>query len=155
MVKASGVFLQAWSDDVSVRNTVLRSTKGGNAHITAFYSGALVDWKGVSEAAKSSLNFMPRVLRLVDAHVNTFTLQDGTVRHDVLMTFDEEGKEWVEIVRANISAHLDQAALSMGPPHITHAIHYDLDAARLSCNAVKQNLGPDGVEVTIVGVTLD
>jgi len=160
----SGVFLIVAHDDQYENPTVLRSTKGGYPHITLFYSGKSLSQHFLSKLGYETLNsltLLPRgeprfTLTSENAKLNSFFHErQGKQRYDVLLHLSDEDKELIEELRVIVNPQIGATALrdiSMGPPHVTHSIHWIEAEAQAALEEVKKHLP---LEITITGYTID
>ena len=160
----SGVFLIVAHDDQYENPTVLRSTHGGYPHVTLFYSGKHYDmetlyfrgrrafWE-IMQGGEDNANLL---LTAENVKLNSFFHEGkGKQRYDVLLHLDKKGTEMIEKLRSSVlqeSKEIFESKLSMGPPHVTHSIHWNEAEARASLEEVKKHLP---LEVAITGYTID
>lgn len=156
----SGVFLVV-SDDEYDKSKVLRTTSGGYPHITLFYSGKYFTEDILSKLGQCAFD------DLLDADETSFSLTKDNAklnsffhekqqqqRYDVLLHLSEEGVQKIEEIRGKIKAlDVNNAdSLSMGPPHVTHSIHWSEAEAKAALEQVQEHLP---ITVKVVGYTID
>jgi len=157
----SGVFLIVtdWNYEHS---PVLRPTTGGYPHITLFYSGKFLNSSELAPLASDALEQVMEekinrcVLKAEDAKLNSFFHErSGKQRYDVLLHLSPADAANIDRLRNRVKQNLPVSLhekLSMGPPHVTHSIHWTEAEALTSLEEVKKHLPQ---EVHITGVTID
>jgi len=159
----SGVFLIVGHDDQYTDATVLRNTSGGYPHITFFYSGKEIDIMGLSDFANQVFTFIQFekktnfILAPENAQLNSFYHERaGKQRYDVLLHLDAASKSVIEQLRDTIIRHQIPeelvAKISMGPPHVTHSIHWSEADAQAALDEVRKHLP---LTVALTGYTID
>tara|TARA_Y100000296_G_C5128978_1_gene234443 strand:+ start:514 stop:1026 length:513 start_codon:yes stop_codon:yes gene_type:complete len=158
----SGVFITCWTEDANNREHVLKTTAGGNSHVTLFYCGdASIPGANPREVAAKIIFELPRRAKIVGCHVNSFlNRKTGKTRHDILMDLDQETAEWIETLRKETLGDAYNAdEIFMGKPHVTYAIDLpDLETLNATCKNLQKLIteNPEnGIPIVLNGITLD
>ena len=150
----SGIYLVVWDNKNKDKSPLLRATKGGWPHITLAYTGKHLHLLELTKVANLAFNtWVNTCITITDAYVNSFSLDNGNVRHDVLLNIAEI--DAIELSREAFlkSRFKNHGKFSMHKPHITHMICETLKEAELVAKQINQNEVPFTVKVT--GVTID
>ena len=156
----SGVYFIVEELGTSPDRSRLTPTKGGYPHATLFYSGKKImsnDLMETSVKAFAHLYNQGGVLssfELSNLKLNTFTLDDGRIRTDILLPLPDAMNAYIETIRKALILPdgVKRDDLSMHPTHVTHSIHFSEESARNAAELLKASL-PMSVKVT--GVTID
>lgn len=121
----SGVYLVVWDKINKEKSNVLKSTKGGYPHITLINAyGKLTadEFSFIATSIFSEVILKP--ITITRAYVNSFELDSGEWRHDVLLEIKE--KEFIEELREKfiIIPHGAEKSkeFNIRDPHVTHKI---------------------------------
>ena len=139
--KTSGVFITCWTEDPNHRENVLKTTAGGNSHVTLFYCGDdSISGANPREVAAKIIFELPRRAKIVGCHVNSFlNRKTGKTRNDILMDLDPETMNWIETLRKETLGDAYSAdGIFMGKPHVTYAIDLpDIETLGETCKKLQ------------------
>lgn len=148
----SGVFLSVVDVKAGTESKVVRPTVGGYPHITLVYSGSKYSARSLFVNAQTDVyRFIGKTFSITRAFLNSFHLDDGTPRHDVLMGL---GRDENSLRDASERLHkLFGAAFADVPGiHITHGTYSTRAEAEAALTLLAGKLP---CEVKVVGFTID
>lgn len=148
----SGVYLTVWDPENRENSPILKPTRGGWPHITLAYSGKHLDQSRLVQiAAKALTAWAGTNILLETAYVNSFKLDSGEMRHDVLLRVADAHR--IQLAREEYFGGLrERDQLHMGEPHVTHGIYTtraeaEAVAAALNANHLPRRIVVDGVTI--------
>lgn len=148
----SGVFLVVWDKQEKEKSVLLRTTTGGYPHMTLVYTGNKVNIRSLTCLSAGVSMYIGEDLHLDTAVVNSFTRDDGTERHDVLMTItktdDDKFRGLSDILHQGLGIPINPNRIL----HVTHSTHSTRAEAEAELAAILPLL-PYTVRVT--GVCFD
>lgn len=149
----SGLFVIVWDEKQRDQTQVLRATRGGWPHITLAYTGKELTVPELSSLAVFVWPHVGRSIVLQEAYVNSFEMNDGRIRHDVLMRVNDAELEKIRgIIR--LSFHERALKFNMQPLHVSYGVDYpSLEAAKQACTLLNDTMLP--YTVTLTGLTFD